>query len=87
MFRDKFYSSSHIRLSDDDMIYLATDGYYHQIGGNSNKKFMRESMISLFESMQNQTLTEQKFILEKVFNEWKGKQSQTDDALVLGIRL
>ncbi len=87
LFRDKFYSSSHIYLSNDDMIYLATDGFYHQIGGNSNKKFMRTSMINLLESMHHQTLTEQKFILAKVFIEWKGKEHQTDDTLVLGIRL
>ncbi len=87
LFSDKFYSSSHIRLSNDDMIYLATDGFQHQIGGNASKKFMRESMISLFESMQHQTLTEQKFIIEKVFKEWKGKHPQTDDTLVLGVRI
>jgi len=87
LFSDKFYSSDHIRLSTGDMIYLASDGYYSQFGGRKNKKFMRSSLISLFKTMYNQHVSEQRFILEKVFKEWKGRNSQTDDVLVIGMRL
>ena len=87
MFSDKFYSSDHIRLSTGDMIYLASDGYYSQLGGRKNKKFMRSSLISLFKTMYDQHVSEQRFILEKVFKEWKGRNSQTDDMLVIGMRL
>ncbi len=87
MFSDKFYSSDHIRLSTGDMIYLASDGYYAQFGGRKNKKFMRSSLISLFKTMYDQHVSEQRFILEKVFKEWKGRNAQTDDVLVIGVRL
>lgn len=87
IFSDKFYSSDHIRLSTGDMIYLASDGYYSQLGGRKNKKFMRSSLISLFKTMYDQHVSEQRFILEKVFKEWKGRNSQTDDMLVIGMRL
>lgn len=87
LFSDKFYSSDHIRLSTGDMIYLASDGYYVQFGGRKNKKFMRSSLISLFKTMYDQHVSEQRFILDKVFKEWKGRNSQTDDVLVIGMRL
>jgi len=87
VFSDSYYSSVHIRLSDGDMIYFFTDGYYRQLGGKKNKKFMRSSLSSLLKSMHKQTLKEQKFILEKVLMEWKGKNALTDDVLVVGLKV
>jgi serine phosphatase RsbU (regulator of sigma subunit) len=87
LFSDKFYSSSNIRLSTGDMIYLSTDGYYSQLGGRKNKKFLRSSLGSLIKSIHSQSVKEQKFILEKVFQEWKSRGEQTDDVLVVGMRL
>ncbi len=84
---DSYYSSSHIRLSYDDMIYFITDGYYRQLGGKQDKKFMRRSVTSLLKSMHHQSLTEQKLILDKVLKEWQGKNPLTDDVLVVGIRM
>lgn len=87
VFSDTYYSSNHIRLSDGDMMYLTSDGFERQLGGKDPKKFMRSSLHSLFKSMYNQPLSEQKFVLEKVFKEWKGKNPQTDDVLVLGVKI
>lgn len=87
VFSDSYYSSVHIRLSDGDMIYFFTDGYYRQLGGKKNKKFMRSSLSNLLKSMHKQTLTQQKFILEKVLMEWKGKNMLTDDVLVVGLKV
>jgi serine phosphatase RsbU (regulator of sigma subunit) len=87
LFSDKFYSSSNLRLSTGDMIYLSTDGYYSQIGGKKNKKFLRSSLMNLLKSIFNHELKEQQFILEKVFHEWKSREEQTDDVLIMGFRL
>jgi len=69
------------------MLYFSTDGYYSQIGGKKQHRFTRGSFINLIESMHQQTLPEQKFVLEKVFKEWKGVNRQTDDVFVMGLRL
>lgn len=87
VFSDPYYSSTHIRLSSDDMVYFITDGFYRQLGGKRNKKFMRGSLTSLLKSMHHQSLSEQKFILDKVLTEWKGKNPLTDDVLVVGIKM
>jgi len=87
MFSDKFYTSSNIRLSTGDMLYLSTDGFYSQLGGRKKRKFLRSSMVNLFKTIYNQDLKEQQFILEKVHQEWKARGEQTDDVLVLGFRL
>ena len=87
LFSDKFYSSSNLRLSTGDMIYLSTDGYYSQIGGKKNKKFLRSSLVNLLKSIFNHEIKEQQFILEKVFHEWKAREEQTDDVLIMGFRI
>ena len=87
LFSDKFYSSSNLRLSTGDFIYISSDGYYSQLGGKKNKKFLRSSLINLIKTIFSQEIKEQQFILEKVFQEWKSHGEQTDDILVLGIRL
>ena len=87
MFSDKFYSSNNLRLSSGDMIYLSSDGYYRQLGGKKNKKFLRSSFINLLKSMHHQKIKEQEFVLKKVFQEWKSHEAQTDDILVIGVRL
>jgi serine phosphatase RsbU (regulator of sigma subunit) len=87
IFSDPFYSSVHLRLADGDMIYMFSDGFQRQLGGKKNKKFMRSSLINLLGSMYQQPLTEQKFILEKVLMEWKGKNAFTDDILAVGVQV
>jgi len=87
LFSDKFYSSSNLRLSSGDMIYLSSDGYYGQLGGKKNKKFLRASLNNLLNTIYNQEIEEQQFIIEKVFQEWKAHEEQTDDVLVMGFRL
>jgi serine phosphatase RsbU (regulator of sigma subunit) len=87
LFSNKFYSSSNLRLSSGDMIYLSSDGYYGQLGGKKNKKFLRASFNNLLNTIYNQEIEEQQFIIEKVFQEWKAHEEQTDDVLVMGFRL
>ena len=38
MFSDKFYSSTNLRMSSSDMIYLCSDGYSHQLGGEKGQE-------------------------------------------------
>ncbi|WP_338766869.1 tetratricopeptide repeat protein [Bernardetia sp. ABR2-2B] len=64
-------------------IYLTSDGYQDQFGGAENKKFMRknfEKLISTDIPISNQ----EKEVVDKLEN-WKGKEHQTDDIMVVGI--
>jgi serine phosphatase RsbU (regulator of sigma subunit) len=74
-------------LQKGDSIYLFTDGFVDQIGGESRKKFyyapFRELLLSINQlpgELQQQKLNEKHI-------EWMGKKKdQTDDILVMGIR-
>ncbi|MCS6820246.1 MAG: tetratricopeptide repeat protein [Microscillaceae bacterium] len=78
-----------ISLNSPTMFYLFSDGYQDQIGGKANKKFMISQMKQIFLEIHTKDMTTQKTILMQRLNDWmaEGKEKQTDDILVLGLRL
>lgn len=76
-----------IPLKDIDMIYIFTDGYADQFGGDHGKKFNYSRLKELLFSIYDKELSQQKNILEKSFDEWKEKLDQVDDVLLAGIKI
>jgi len=70
-----------------DMIYLSTDGFCDQFGGNDNKKFMRKQFKTLLMEAANLALNEQCKFLKQRLLDWKGNSPQTDDITVVGWKL
>lgn len=69
------------------MIYLFSDGYRDQFGGKENAKFMSKRFSNLLLEIHALPLNEQLKVLDDTLEEWKGSSDQTDDILVMGIRL
>ncbi|HEX2969495.1 MAG TPA: SpoIIE family protein phosphatase [Bacteroidales bacterium] len=76
-----------IPLQKGDTIYLFSDGYVDQFGGRKFKKYMSAQFKDQLISINSNTMSEQKRLLEKAFFEWKGENEQTDDICILGIRI
>lgn len=76
-----------IDIQANDLIYLFSDGYKDQLGGEQLQKFSGKAFRKLLYDIRNLPLTEQKQILLRTFAEWKGEHRQTDDVLVMGIRI
>ena len=70
-----------------NILYLYTDGYADQFGGPKNKKFRYKQLNELLSENSSRPLLEQKDILEKTFEKWKGGMEQVDDVLIIGIRI
>ncbi len=68
-------------------IYLYSDGFQDQFGGEDGKKFMRKRFKQLLLEIHNEPMAFQKNILEKAFLDWKGDRYQVDDVLVMGVKL
>jgi len=80
------YTNHTVQLSSDDLIYLFTDGFEDQPGGERDKKFSRQQFIRKLEEVYEKTLDEQRDILWQTFSDWrKNFPEQVDDILVLGI--
>lgn len=85
--QNKPFSKNTIHLAKGDMIYVFTDGYADQFGGEKGKKFKYASLEKLLVSIAGKTMAEQKLILHQTFESWKGALEQIDDVTVVGIRI
>lgn len=83
---DKF-SLTEFQLQKEDIIYLFSDGFEDQIGGEANRKFMCKNFQEYLLSISSQKMADQKKLLEAKFSDWKGGNDQTDDILVIGLEV
>ncbi|MGP8214721.1 MAG: PP2C family protein-serine/threonine phosphatase [Bacteroidia bacterium] len=83
----KPFTNHIIENAKDSVLYLFSDGYADQFGGPQGKKFKYKKLQEKLLAISHQPMAEQKQVLNKTFNEWKGNLEQVDDILVIGIRV
>ena len=80
------YTNYEIDLLENDMMYLFSDGYVDQFGGEENKKFMYRRFRYLLMTINRFPVEDQKSILEENIKTWMGNAAQVDDILVMGFK-
>jgi serine phosphatase RsbU (regulator of sigma subunit) len=85
--KDFTFRKHKVPIEETTMIYLFSDGYRDQFGGKDNMKFMSKKFNQLLLDIHQKPLAEQHAILDKTIEDWKSGHSQTDDILVMGIRI
>ncbi|HCT30980.1 MAG TPA: hypothetical protein DIW31_09665 [Bacteroidales bacterium] len=85
--RMKEFNEHRLTLSPGDSIYLSSDGFADQFGGPNNKKFGYNTFRNLLLSISSKPFDKQRDLLWNEFDKWKGEESQTDDVIVLGIKI
>ncbi|MDQ3192921.1 MAG: tetratricopeptide repeat protein [Bacteroidota bacterium] len=83
----KPFVTHEIELKKEDVIYLLTDGYADQFGGEKGKKYGSKKIKELVLSMGMKPMKEQELILTNNFDFWKNKLEQVDDVCVIGIKI
>jgi ligand-binding sensor domain-containing protein/serine phosphatase RsbU (regulator of sigma subunit) len=83
----KPFSQHDIQLKPGDAVYMFTDGYADQFGGEKGKKFKYKQLEDLLTGIHEKPVAEQKHLLEKRFEEWRSGYEQVDDVLVIGLRI
>ena len=83
----KPFTNHTFRLNSGVTLYMFTDGYADQFGGPKGKKFKYKRLEELLQANAHLPMEEQKSLLSKVFEEWKGNYEQIDDVTVIGLRL
>jgi serine phosphatase RsbU (regulator of sigma subunit) len=81
------FHSHELTANKGDWIYLFSDGYVDQFGGDKGKKFKSSNLKSLLSDISHHNGEEQKKEIEKVFNDWKGELEQLDDVCMIGIQI
>jgi len=85
--KDRNFKNYKIQLKKGDVLYLATDGYQDQFGGENDTKFMKKNFKALFEEIGNLQFIIQRSRLLKTLNKWQGDNIQNDDITVIGIKI
>jgi pentatricopeptide repeat protein len=68
-----------------DTIYLFSDGFADQFGGEHGKKYKYKQLKEKLFIAKEMPIEKQKEFLTEEFRRWKGKYEQTDDILIVGI--
>ncbi|MFN8116928.1 MAG: two-component regulator propeller domain-containing protein [Bacteroidia bacterium] len=84
---DRIFTTHTLHLQKNDCLYMFTDGYADQFGGQKGKKFMVKQFHDNLKSIHQYSIVEQQKELDRQFNDWKGGFEQVDDVLVIGIKL
>ncbi len=74
-------------LQAGDKIYIFSDGYVDQFGGENNKKLTKKRFRELILSIQNLSMSNQKAALDKFITDYRKDIEQTDDILIMGIMI
>lgn len=83
----KTFATQEIPYRVGDVIYMFSDGVVDQFGGPKNKKLMKRRFIDILMSFKHLSLTYQGELLEQKLKNWRGDYDQTDDIIVIGIKL
>lgn len=81
------FTNNIVQLQKGDIIYLSTDGYYDQFGGANTQKFLKRNFEELLTTVSKHNLSEQYCLLLRNFQQWKGQNEQTDDVMIIGIKI
>lgn len=84
---EKTFEKQVVQLEKGDSLYLFSDGYADQFGGEKNKKFNKRKMKELLLSIVNMTGKEQEGFMEYALKNWRQEVDQTDDVLVMGVKI
>lgn len=80
------FTSFSFSLKKGDIIYLSSDGFADQFGGESGKKYTKKKFRETLSALSGLDLNEQKDRMNRIIDDWKGNEFQTDDICVMGIR-
>lgn len=81
------FTQKELDITDDTTIYLFTDGFQDQFGGEKGKKFMRHRFREMLQSVHTLPMQEQKREIVNTLNTWQADYQQVDDILVMGFHL
>lgn len=81
------FTSHTIETNSGDSLYIFSDGFVDQFGGEQGKKFKASNLKKLLLSIQHLEIADQKQAIEEAFEQWKGSTEQIDDVCLIGVKL
>lgn len=84
---DKKFQNLELEYHTGDICYLFSDGFQDQFGGQEDKKYMKKRFREFLLQNSDLPMINQHKRIQDEFEHWKGRKAQTDDLIVLGLKL
>jgi len=81
------FTNHEFTLLKGDTIYMFSDGYVDQFGGDKDTKFLTRRFKQMLSTIYNKPMNEQLEIVDQTIENWKGKTEQIDDISLMGLRI
>jgi len=79
--------NNEIRLENGGTLYIFSDGYPNQFSEPKRKKIKYKQFRDLLLVIQDKDMVDQKIILDKTIENWRGELEQHNDILVIGVKI
>lgn len=80
------FDTHSVKLNKGDSIYVFSDGFVDQFGGDKAKKYKSLNLKKFLVKIQDHPMENQKKLLDEEFENWKGSIEQIDDVCIIGLR-
>jgi len=84
---NKLVKNAEVDIQKNDMIFMFSDGFADQFGGEKNHKFSTKKLLALLQDVSELSTDQQFEKIQSTYVNWQGSNSQIDDVLLLGIRI
>lgn len=81
------FTSHEFDIVEGDMVYIFSDGFPDQFGGEKGKKYKYRPFKEFLLSIHEKPMEEQLNLLEAEFVRWLGRLEQIDDVIIMGVRV
>ena len=85
--KSKPFTNHIIDLQKGDCLYIFSDGYADQFGGNNGRKFLIKNFKAMILENHEKTMAQQKQVYNNTLKEWIAGGEQTDDICMVGLQI
>ena len=85
--KETSFTSHSVKIKKGDMVYIFSDGFQDQFGGEKGKKYRSIKFRNFLHSISDKPTDEQNKLIEQEFNSWLGDYEQIDDVCLMGVRI
>ena len=85
--KPKKYKQHELKLAKGDSIYLFSDGFQDQFGGEKGRKYLKGRFKKFILTVKDKDMKSQKTLFKKEFESWKGTLEQVDDVCIMGVKI
>ena len=84
---EKKFTTTRFKLRKGDILYLFTDGFSNQFGGEEGKRYLLKNFQEFLFELSKKPMCDQYYEIDTELNSWMLNHEQIDDILIIGITI